>query len=159
MVDQAQVTEPDATQAPRLAARSSAEFVHDLLTLAELQFKLLAVDARQGLAGLIAPAVAVAGGIFVALGCLPVALAAVALALVETTDLTHAQSFGLVVAAAAVGGCVAIAVGAWVLSRRVRFLNRSLEEWQRNVQWVKETLKRIGRSPSAPSRWDGRPAW
>jgi hypothetical protein len=97
MVDQTQVTPTtERTELPpRAVARGTAEFLHDVTTLAELQGKLVALDLRQGLAKLITPFAALLAGIAVGLGCVPIALAALALTLKETTSLTYAASFGI----------------------------------------------------------------
>src|SRR5437762_2582547 len=99
MVDQAQVTQqqpatplptgPDgrAELPPRAVARSTAEFLHDVATLAELQGKLTLVDLREGLAKLILPTALVLIGAAVGLGCVPIALAALALTLAAYTTL------------------------------------------------------------------------
>ena len=101
MVDQAQqVKQPNgaarAEIAPvRAVARSASELVQDVVTLAELQGKLFMVDAQEGLARTLMPVALIAGGLAIALGCIPVALAALGLTLIETTKLTAAQSFGI----------------------------------------------------------------
>jgi len=49
MVDQAQVTpaEDRSELPPRAVARGTAEFLHDVMTLAELQGKLALVDVLE----------------------------------------------------------------------------------------------------------------
>src|SRR6476619_1552907 len=65
MLDQTEVkpTNGHTELPPRAMARSTAELLHDMVTLAELQGKLALLDLREGFAKLLAPValVAVAG--------------------------------------------------------------------------------------------------
>src|SRR5688572_25706998 len=98
MVDQATVksTNGRAESPPHAVVRSASEFVHDVLTLAELQGKLFMVDFQDGLKKLIWPAIGLAVGGVLALCCVPLALTTIALAIEELTTLSFAQSFGIV---------------------------------------------------------------
>jgi hypothetical protein len=144
--DEAQSLSPSGA-----VAQSSAEFIHDLVTLAELQVQLVAIDGKQGLTRLVAPVAGVLFGAILALGCVPVALATIALVLAETTDLSAARSFALVVG---VGGAVAlvlIAACTWLLKRSLQMFARSQREWQQNIRWFKETLRRLRSKPVGPA--------
>jgi hypothetical protein len=156
MVDQAQITPTnDRTELPpRAVARGTAEFLHDVTTLAELQGRLVLVDLRGGISKLVASAIVLCLGIVVALGCVPIALAALAITLAETTGLSLAASFGISLAAGLVLAVILIIPAALALKGGVRMFDRSLHEWRRNVQWVKDTLKRLGQSstPHSSSR-------
>ena len=57
MVDQAQVTATNGRNElpPQAVARGASEFMHDVVTLAELQGKLVVIDFRDGMAKLITP--------------------------------------------------------------------------------------------------------
>ena len=164
MVDQAQVgsaaLQPTngRTELPtRAVARGTAEFLHDITTLAELQGKLLIVDLQDGVANLMISVALVIGGAAVALGCVPIALAAIALTITTYAELPLAASFGialligLVLAAAlAVPALYAIKKGLWMFER-------SRDEWRKNTQWAKEAMRRMSQGASAPvmpsSRW------
>src|SRR5688572_5913699 len=92
---------------PRAVARSTGEFLHDVTTLAELQGKLLLVDCKQGLSKLIMPIALLVLGIVIALGCVPIALAALAITLVQAAEFSLAAAMGI---ALAVGVVLALAV-------------------------------------------------
>jgi hypothetical protein len=130
-------------------AQSSAEFLHDLVTLAELQVQLVALDGKQGLTRLVTPVAGVLFGAILALGCVPVALATIALVLTETTDLSPARSFAIVVGVGGVVALLLIAGCAWLLKRSLKMFSRSQREWQQNIRWFKETLRRLRSKPTA----------
>ena len=144
MVDQAHVNPPGGSR-PRSPVRGTADFLHDLLTLAELQWQLLVVDSREWLGRLLWPALGLAAGLALAASCLPLALIVLALTLVETTTLSLAQAFGVSLGMGLVLAAALVAAALWYVRRRLGFLERSRQEWQRNVQWAKETLQRVGR--------------
>jgi hypothetical protein len=165
MVDQAQITPTSEIRAsgrtelpPQAMARNSASFLGDFATLAELQGKLLVVDLREGVNKLIGSVVLLLAGAIIALGCVPVAIATLALLIDElTTNLSPAACFGiallagLVLAAAlAIPGFIAVKKGLWMFER-------SRTEWRKNMQWLKDTMHRAsGRSscpPAGSSRW------
>ena len=98
MVDQADVKPTNGHDGgrselpPRAVARSTGEFLHDVTTLAELQGKLLVVDCKQGLSKLVVPMTLLVLGIVIALGCVPIALAALAITLVQAADFSLASA-------------------------------------------------------------------
>jgi hypothetical protein len=165
MVDQAQVTasgEPwtngRTELPPQVVARNSASFLADVTTLAELQGKLLIVDLQEGINKLIGSVALLIGGGAIALGCVPIALAALAVVLAETTRLSLAASFGvallvglLLAAALTIPALIALKKGLWMFER-------SRTEWRRNMQWLRDTMKRMGgqggtcppRAPTGP---------
>ena len=153
MVDQAPLksTNGRGESPPRAMARSAAEFVHDVLTLAELQGKLFVVDFETGLKKLIWPAVGLAIGGGLAICCVPLALATIALAIDETTRLTLAQSFGVVLAGAALVAILLITAAIVYLRHGWSMFERSWTELSRNLQWSKEMLRRLGRRTARPA--------
>jgi hypothetical protein len=137
---------------PRAVAREAAEFLYDVTTLAELQGKLLIVDCQQGIQRVVLPSVALAAGIVLALSCVPIALAALTLTLMETTSLSPAQSCGTTLLASAVLAAVVIKIAIWRLSHGMGLFDRSYREWRQNIQWTRFMLKRLGaKSAGAPS--------
>lgn len=159
MVDQAPLKStnghsetPRSESAPRAVARSAAEFVHDVLTLAELQGKLFVVDVETGLQKLIWPAVGLAVGAVLALCCVPLGLATIALAIDETTRLTLAQSFGVVLGGAALVALVLVAAAVMYLRHGWNMFDRSQSELSRNLQWSKDMLRRLGRGSSQAAK-------
>jgi hypothetical protein len=149
MVDQTQMTGTEkptngrSESPPRAVARNTAEFLHDLTTLAELQGKLLLIDCQQGLRKLLVPIVTLLVGLTVAVGCVPVALAALAVALVETTELSLAASLGVAVLSGLVLAAVFTTAAYLWLRDGFTFLERSYYEWGRNRLWAKDMLKRL----------------
>ncbi len=132
-------------------AESFSGLAHDAIELAELQAQLLKLDvqaaARNG--GLSAGLLVV--GACLLLGCVPVALAALAEVFVAQWGWTRAGAYG---AAAAFGLAISAAAGvaSWVRVRSaLAALQRSRDELNRNIAWIKSNLKR-DKSPSGSNR-------
>jgi hypothetical protein len=156
MVDQAPIAKPAGSDSPpRAVARNAAEFVHDVVTLVELQTGLLKIDFQQTLARLTVPAIVLAMGAVVVLSCLPILLASVALLMVELAGWTHAQAFFFAVGCGLVLGGGASFWAAWRLRTSFDRLQRSRDEFAQNVAWVKQVLKRLGTASHSPERWNG----
>jgi len=154
MVDQAQVNPTNGrTEAPpREVARTTADFLHDMAVLAELQGKLALVDLREGVAKLLFPVGLLAVGAAVALGCVPIAMMAIAFTLQATTTLPVAACFGISLAIGLVLATIIIVAAISALKSNIRIFDRSLAEWRCNSKWAKDTLKRLGRNtdPGGP---------
>jgi len=152
MVDQAQVTATNSRTElpPQAVARSATELMHDVVTLAELQGKLVLIDFREGLAKLMTPVVALLAGTAFGLGCVPVALATLAILLKELTTLSLAACFGISLAVGLFTCLVLTIVAFGVVRSSLKMFDRSLYEWSRNRKWLKDTLKRASQSPSQP---------
>jgi hypothetical protein len=146
MVDQTEMkpTNGHTDLPPRAVAREPAEFLHDLTILAELHAKLLVVDCRQGMDRLILPTAALAAGIALALGCVPVAMGVLTLTLMETTTLSPAQSSGIALIAGMVLASVVTGAAIWWLRRDRGVFDRSSREFRHNFEWAKATLKHMG---------------
>ncbi len=153
MVDQAQVTAPVDTEAngrelpPRTVARNTVELLHDITTLAELQGKLVLVDCREGTAKLLLEVMMIAIGGIIGLGCVPIALATLALVITANTTLSLSVSFAIALATGLVLACILAIPACLAFKGNIRIFDRSLAEWRRNRQWLKETLKRLAQSP------------
>jgi protein-S-isoprenylcysteine O-methyltransferase Ste14 len=161
MVDQAQVeNRGGADSPPRAVARNAAEFLHDVVTLVELQASLLKIDIRQSLGRLVMPIIALVVGAIVLLSCVPILLASVALLLVETLEWTYAQAFFCSLGIGLVLGGIACLAGVWFIRRSFDPLARSRTEFVQNFTWVKQMLKRLGTMTRTPvvaaERWNGR---
>jgi Putative Actinobacterial Holin-X, holin superfamily III len=126
----------------RSAAGNVAHLLHDAVTLAELQFRLFLLDCQQLPAKLSACLVAIAIGLVLALSCVPVALAGIALLLRDGAGLSRVASvwitFGLTVAVAA----ICIGLGVWRLRHASSFFESSRVEWTQNIERLKEMLRR-----------------
>lgn len=154
MVDQAQQINGRASETPpRAVARSAGELIHDLVTLAELQGRLALIDARDGVSRLSMAVAMLGAGVLVVGGCIPIALAALALVLVETTTLTNAQAFGIALLVGLLIAALLAGIGYWYLRSGGNVFERSQAEWRQNLRWAKDALKanRSGTSFTGPS--------
>ena len=154
MVDQAQVaaeTNGSASSSPpRAAVRNLTELFYDVITLAELQGQLLALEAGQELRKTLVAAVIILVSLVVALSCIPLAIVCVALALMEYTTLTPFQSLLVTVAGSGMLALGAILAGVTYLRRNVHWLRRSRTEWSLNVRWIRTVLQRLGDTSTRP---------
>jgi len=148
MVDQAKVENGSvaAESPPGAVARNTAELMSDVLTLAELQGKLLVLDVESGVWKIVPLAVTLLAGVVLAVSCLPIALATVALALDEYTELSLVQAFAFSLLGGVVLSLLLIAIAIWQFKAGLRLLERSQHEWKQNIRWIKNTLQRMGRS-------------
>ncbi len=115
----------------------ATELAYDVITLVELQFKLLYVDVRDVVTRATGGVVLLAAMVALLLGCVPVMLAAVSELLVATLQWGRPLAYGLVAGMTAIG---AIVVGLMTV-RRVRLacsvLTRSHAELLKNLEFLK----------------------
>jgi lysylphosphatidylglycerol synthetase-like protein (DUF2156 family) len=130
------------TRSEPSAGASFSSLAHDTIELAELQAQLLVLDvktatleARTSL-GLIVVAVCLL------LGCIPVALFALAELFVAQFEWSRPVAFTVsaVVGLLLSGGAVGVAWSRFQVG--LESLKRSREELQRNLNWIKSNLKR-----------------
>jgi hypothetical protein len=121
--------------------RGMTDVARDLISLAELQSELLQVDAKEAAARAITPIILLVVGSTLALGTIPVVLLLIASALAAA-----GLSYWLSLLIAAIIGGAAAAGAAWAGWKKLRspldVFQRSREEFNRNVQWLKHTLSR-----------------
>jgi len=141
----------DGRKPPEYAGTAAVKHLgnlgHDITSLAELQLKLLAADAREAGRRAALPLGLLVGAAAVALGCVPVLLFALAAAL-QQAGLSGPVALAL---SALVGLAVAGVLGwfGWsLIGSSFVSLERSREELTRNLQWIKSALA---------SRGDGTP--
>jgi hypothetical protein len=153
MVDSAPVkTNGRGVSTPRAVARNLSELMHDAFTLADLQARLAYADTQRLIGDLIYPGALLLVGVVIVLSCLPIALATVALAVDQATDLTLAQSFGFTLAGGLVlGAAAALAAVIW-MRRGLKPYERSLAECDLNIRWIKKLLQEQATSSRQPSR-------
>jgi uncharacterized membrane protein YqjE len=127
-------------------AGSFSDLTHDVIELTELQSKLLVLDIKKSSQRLQSCAILAVIGVCLLLGTFPVALLALSQVFVQqfawsqAAALGAATLLGLLLTAAAAGA-------AWsIFQSGVISLNRSREEFSRNVDWLKSTLKNRGQS-------------
>jgi hypothetical protein len=161
MVDQAQIDGADRSNesSPQTAPSDGqmADLLHDILTLAELQWQLFVADLRRAgwLVGL--KMAVLTFGVVLALSCIPLALVTVALFLVEFAGWGYARAFAstLLLAVVAAAGIVGISI--WRFSTMRSLFQRSVAEGERNVHWLKEKLRQLRHPMAAASALWSRP--
>lgn len=123
-----------------------AGFADDLLSLAELQARLAAIEAKQNVRAVTAGSVILITGGAIALAALPIVLVGIAELLVSFAGMDRGFALIAVAVAAFVvaGICVAVAV-ARLRGSDVGF-PLSREEFTRNLNWVRTVLLYSGRS-------------
>ena len=126
----------------REVARNAADLWHHVLTLSELQMRLLLVEIGQVIARLQTATLLVAAGCLLGFAALPIVLACVALVLAEQTQLTLASAFGLTSGVAVLISGILIGFGWRRLHQNASGIPRSRDEWKLNWSWLKETLRR-----------------
>jgi len=159
MVDQAQIIGTEETEnrelPPRAVARSTAEFLHDMATLAELQGKLVLIDFKEGTTKLLLEVMMIAIGAAIGLGCVPIGLATLALIIAANTTLSLPVSFAIALVTGLVLASIMAIPACLALRANISIFDRSLAEWRRNRQWAKETLRRLAKSSSLPAQRPG----
>lgn len=133
-------TNREESQTPGLG-KSIGGFAHDITLLAEMQAKLLAVDARDSASRLITPAVLALLGVAAMLGCLPVLLLAFATAFQAMGASAMVSLFIAAGIGLALGSIFLISAWFFVRSALNPFA-RSSEALQQNVAWLRSILKR-----------------
>ncbi|MBA3314216.1 MAG: phage holin family protein [Planctomycetota bacterium] len=134
---------PGRRESPSEGVRNGVSgLVHDVLTLAELQFKLLGVDAKAASGRAIMPTALIGAAAVFAASALPLLLLALAQLLRDQADWPPA----LATLTAVVVGLVVAGVLGFLGYRGLRHcldpLARSRDELNRNITWLKSTLKR-----------------
>jgi hypothetical protein len=123
-------------------ARDVGEFAHDVFTLAELQAQLFAADVQECGQRVLVPGLVMLGGITLGLACIPFALAALALWLIQIFELSHATGFLLAVVTGAVVSVLMCVIGWCRVLKHAAVLGRSQQELVRNLRWIKKVLER-----------------
>ena len=140
---QTQMNGNGAVEPPAQAVvRSASDLWHHILTLGELQTRLVALELGEAAERARTAALLIAVGAVLAFASLPVILACLALVLVEVAGMTPAAAFAIASGLAVVVSSVLIAVGWRQFRRNSTGVSRSREEWRRNWRWLKETLRR-----------------
>ena len=138
-----------ANSPARNVARNMAELGHDMVTLGELQAQLAKAEISSWVRSFIWPTVLLGAALFVTLGCIPVLLLALAYVLVESVQWPHSLALliagvvGLAIAGIAGGS------GLYLLKKNPALLEKSQEEFKRNLSWIKQVLKAKSNPPGA----------
>lgn len=138
MVDQA--TMKRGNPAKKLG-RNVSGYAHDVVTLLELQLRLLAVDLREGSQAAGLGVAAMAAGVLAALGAIPLVFVTIALALVELADWSYTASFGTSALLGMIFGAVAAYFGWRRLLSAGKTFGRSKSEAVETLRWIKDSLR------------------
>lgn len=157
MVHQTKVNEPNGSpqNASKALARDVGEFAHGVLTLAELQAQLFAADVQEFSRRALFPGLVLLCGAALGLACIPFALAALALLLIQVFDVSYAAGFLIAAVVGAAASAFLCVIGWLQVGRRAAVLGRSQQELVRNVRWIKKVLERsrITRRNSNDDSW------
>jgi len=122
-----------------------AELGNDILTLAELQAKLAAIDFKESLEHAVFPLVLTLGGLMLALASLPVVLIGVAQLIAWAFSIHLGWALLLVGLVALAGGSAVAWIAGLRFSRSFASFQRSREELVRNLSWIRTVLVHSGR--------------
>jgi uncharacterized membrane protein YqjE len=144
---------------PRIAskglARDVGEFAYDVLTLAELQAQLFVADVNECGQRVLVPGLVLLCGVALGLACFPIALAALALLVVQIFGTSYAAGFLIAVVVGAALSALLCVIGWYQVRQRVTVLGRSQQALVRNLRWIKKVLERsrITRRNSIDNSW------
>jgi len=157
MGHQTKVSEQNGS--PRIAskglARDVGEFAYDVLTLGELQAQLLVADVNECGQRVLVPGLVLLCGVALGLTCFPIALAALALLVVQVVGTSYAAGFLIAVVVGAALSALLCVIGWYQVRERVTVLRRSQQALVRNLRWIKKVLERsrITRRNSIDNSW------
>jgi hypothetical protein len=136
-------------------ARDVGEFAHDVLTLAELQGQLFVADVLECGRRVLVPGLVLVCGVALGLACFPIALAALALVVVQVFGTSYAAGFLTAAVVGAALSALLCAIGWYQVRERVSVLGRSQQALVRNLRWIKKVLERsrITRRNSIDNSW------
>jgi uncharacterized membrane protein (DUF485 family) len=124
----------------RSLRKDVGDFAHDVLTLAELQARLLVTDVKEISQNAKIPSLLIVCGMMFGMACTPIALVALALFVVEIFEVSYAIGFLVAAIIGAVFSGTLCAIGAYRLRNCIKVLNRSGRELKCNVSWLKNLL-------------------
>ena len=122
-----------------------AEFGNDMLTLAELQARLAAIDFKESLEHAVSPLLLTLGGMMLALASLPVILIGVAQLIAWAFSIRLGWALLLVGLVTLAGASAVAGIAGLRFSRSFASFQRSREELVRNITWIRTVLVHSGR--------------
>lgn len=123
-------------------AGQAAEVTSDVLELAELQLKLVRLDAADAVKRVIWPTGLLVFAVCMAIASLPVAFLGLAGGLEQVAGIEAWQAQLVVGALGVVIALVAVVVALRALSAAVTTFSRSTQELTKNVAWMKSLFRR-----------------
>lgn len=144
MVQQTKIGEQNGkpVSAPKALAQDLGEFAQDLLTLAELQGQLFVADVRECGRRVIVPGLVLFCGLALGLACFPIALAGLALFLIQIFETSNAAGFLIAFGAGAIASALLCVIGWFHVRESLVILQRSKQELVGNLRWIKRVLER-----------------
>ena len=127
-----------------------AEFGNDVATLAELQAKLAAHDAKECVNRATIPLIVVAAASVLAVGSVPVLLIGLADWIASSTRMSAAAAQLIVGLLTLVLAIVAVTIALKASLRSLEGFRRSTEELTRNLSWIRTVLVHSGRTVGRP---------
>jgi len=144
MDDQASVKPRNGTESNGVLG-SLTEFGNNVASLAELQLKLAALDAKASAERVALPAGLAAGGLAVLLGTVPVLLLGAAALVAPALHIAEGWAMLLVAGVALVVSAAVVVLAGRQISRAFDSFQRSRDELTRNVAWIRTVLLYSGR--------------
>jgi len=135
------------THEPNVAA-SFADLTHDVIELAELQTQLFMCDAKKTTQNARTALILCVLGVCLLLGCIPIALIALAELLIRQFEWTPAAGYAVATACGLLLSAIALGLGYVRFKNGLVTIDRSREELNRNIAWLKSSLR--SRSQSRP---------
>jgi uncharacterized integral membrane protein len=122
--------------------------LHDVTSLAELQFELLKVDAATASRKAAVPAVLIGSAVVLGLSTIPLVLLAIAQVFRDQAGWPPALATLTAVLIGLVLAGVVGTLGYFGIRRAVEPLDRSRDELNRNIAWLKNALRRHSAGPA-----------
>lgn len=126
---------------PAATLHNAKRLSHRVLSLMELQGRLLKMDLQEGLHSLVVPLALLFGGVVFAFSFAQLLLVTVAHALRQWAELSWAAAYLSAALLALAMAAAATWIGLRLLQRRWNVCNRSMQEFNTNVAWLKKSLK------------------
>ncbi len=144
MGHQAKVSERNGSRqaAPKALARGVGEFAYDVLILAELQAQLFVTDLQECSRRALVPGLFLLAGVALGVSCVPFALTALALLLIQVWGTSYAMGFLLATIVGAIVSVLLCVSGWFLIRKRGAVLKRSQQELLRNLCWIKKVFER-----------------
>ena len=126
---------------PENVARSIGGMVGDIVSLSELQLKLLKRDSTEAVQRTYISIAFLVVGLLILFACLPVGMLAIVFILHEFCNLDLATSLLIVVGSGLLSGIVIASIAYFKLKKAGNIFHRSQTEFSKNVTWFKNSMQ------------------
>jgi len=141
MVSQTSVNGQRIDETAVAVGENVANLASDLISLTELQVKLAVLDLKETSAQAVAPAAVLGAGICICLGTIPVLLLGISWALAHLTGVSPEAAMLIVSIVALLTAGISMALAYSRMVKSFRVLDRSREEFEANLNWIKKALQ------------------